>query len=175
MSHSTFISTADSSPDSRGESLPVVAGKFLTPSVIGTVVWLAVLNILAGGTLPESSPQPLQLPATTYEWLSLAFLLSIPLSVLAAVAIYRHAPASPADWYHRLGIQLAMFVAINLVITTMAMAMWVASVNSEIYGSMFFATKDGITPLRAMAVAMLSSIFLPGPYAGAIVGRYWSN
>ncbi|QIO25428.1 hypothetical protein [Haloarcula sp. JP-L23] len=167
MSHSTLTQTADSPSDSSRDSFPIVAAKFLLPSLVATTAWLFALAHLAtdpasGGAEASTGP---------YPTLRLGFYSVTVLSVLVPVYIYRMAPRNHVDRFHSLGVQLVMFASINVVITAAFLLLWGLCVMFGVEGPL----GPPITALNTVLGIIMSSIFLPGPYAGALIGRWWSN
>jgi hypothetical protein len=163
MSHSTLTQTADSPSDSSRDSLAIVTAKFLLPSAAGTVAWVVIM-----ASVTHSADATVGEP----EGLTTAALVVAALSVLAPVYIYRTAPRTYVDSYHSLGVQLTMFVSVNVIITMTTLALWV---GGHLVPLGPFDTGTPLTAMNAIVLTLASSILLPGPYAGALIGRWWSN
>ncbi|QIO25429.1 hypothetical protein [Haloarcula sp. JP-L23] len=168
MSQATVATTDSGASSGRTDSLPVVAAKFLLPSAAGTVAWLGLVAYLESDlpSQPPSAPSQVGLE----QILSWVLLASVVCSVLVAAAIHLRAPAEYADRFHQLGVHLTMFVSINAAITTAVLLIWLIEVQHGLVPE-----RMALTPMNAIWAAVMSSIFLPGPYAGALIGRWWSN
>lgn len=163
MSQVTINTPGSDASSGPTDSLPVVAGKFLLPSAVGTVVWLTFV-----AWITNVDPTVVgTMDARSIIGMSIAVL-----SVLAPVWIYRTAPREYVDRYHSLGVQLSMFVSVNVIITTAILGYWIAGQLLPLGG---LSTQTPLTPSNAIVLVIASSILLPGPYVGALIGRYWSD
>lgn len=169
MSNAQLTTTNRTASGGRDDSLTIAAAKFLLPSAAATAVWLTTLVFLnpatAGPSFSGGSPN------SVGDMLGLVLLVGVVGSVLAALAVHRAAPREYTDRFHLLGVHLSMFVAINATITALCLAVWALAhaMGAEAWGP------ETLSAYHAIAMVILSSVFLPGPYAGALIGHYWSD
>jgi hypothetical protein len=135
----------------RQRSLPRLTLLFVGVTAITSVVW--TVTIL---TVFESSP-------ADYDGVvGVGILLgAMVLSGVPAAYIHQCTP-DPVDRFHAFGILFAMFAIANLLVTI---------------GFFVVLIKYGrpMTPVvqQTLKGVVVSSLFLPGPYAGIVIARRW--
>lgn len=150
------------------DSLYRVAGKYVSASLVGSIAWIAILYTLS----PASTSPPSEVGSPDLQSiLGLCFFGSIVLSVLPAVYFHRQVPSEVVDRYHSLGIQFSMLLSVNVIITLSSLAIWSISYHAEIPTML----GDGWSVWNGVGLVVVSSIFLPGPYFGTLVGRKWAK
>ena len=134
----------------RTDGLTVLT--FLTSAAALSALWVAALTRTEFDVWRSNSS------------VLLYYYLSTVISVFPAVAVYTVLPSETVDNFHRIGKLFAMYLPINLALSV-AFAYYnvVLAPSAVIVGGALEA---------AIAGVVTSSLFLPGPYAGAAVARW---
>lgn len=133
----------------RQRSLPLLTALFVGVTTVTSVAWFEALAISLGS-----------IDFSTTSSTALMFAAMI-LSAIPAAWIHQQAP-DPVDRFHSLGIYFAMFAMANLLVT------------SGFFVADYVSGPSAIGPVEyVLQGAVVSSLFLPGPYAGIVLARRW--
>lgn len=137
-----------------------VISKYLVATTVASAAWIGVLASLFGSTIdpPENA-----VLATSALFVSMAGV------GLSGAWIHARAPDELVDRFHKLGVYFAMFVVGNAIVTVGGLLFVELS-----YSNGTLATSS--TPIQTgILLVVISSVFLPGPYAGLVAARRWSK
>jgi hypothetical protein len=135
--------------------------KYLLPTLVGSIVTLVGLGWVFG------------VGNTGYhdKTLPIFLLVGMVSTAIPASLIHKNAPETPVDRYQKLGILFTMFISANVVVTTTAFL----AVYTYPYMGDFAASGTKTFVADLLIYTVISSLLLPGPYAGTLVGRHWSK
>lgn len=157
-----------------------VPAKFVLSIFVMQVTWLLVLTTLSSGQLPEPSGAPpsgssIQLAQLIPEPKTVAFLLVVwiaPASI--ATVVYSRLPDQTVDVFHRFGKAAALFAAVNITISV-GILITDVTLSDPILGMVKPQQALHAVALDVFMGWLLSSLFLPGAYVGALVAARWSR
>lgn len=134
--------------------------KYLVATAVASAAWIGALGAIFGGWInpPENAAL-----ATSVLFASMAAV------GLSGAWIHTRAPEELVDRFHKLGVYFAMFVVGNAIVTVGGILFVEIS-----YSGGTLATTS--TPVQTgILLVVITSLFLPGPYAGLVVARRWSK
>lgn len=128
--------------------------KFLTAGAVMSLAWYIVLQILGKGWGHSGSET--------------AWLLAImSASTILAAVVYLRLPDRTVDRYHKFGKMFALFLAVNVVVSS-------SVVVHEVFLTDVVTVGDTLA-MKVLGTWFLASIFLPGPYLGTLIAARWSR